>query len=308
MAHYDPLGEVAPHVVRQVQALAESVEDLVIVSTAPLTDSASAWLSSHGRLIPRENVGYDFFSYRRGLESVTDLTRYDEVVVCNDTYVGPLRSYQRLFADMAGRPVDFWGLSESRRISPHIQSFFVAFRPWLVSSRAFESFWSNLEPISERTKVIRRYEVGLTSFFADAGFTWGAYYDETDAERRIARHRVAWWMAHRGPLPPLSGLRAWYAEQCRAGWNPAVGLADVALDDGRLPYVKLDTLRYDPYGLGSAKLLSLCEDRFPEAFDGVRDHLDATRTFYRPRTKEALRPTPAALRPFRRLVEYGRAA
>jgi rhamnosyltransferase len=204
--------------------------------------------------------------------------------------------------------VDFWGLSESRRISPHLQSFFVAFRPWLVSSRAFDSFWSNLQPISERMKVIRRYEVGLTSFFAEAGFAWGAYYAESESERRLARHRVAWWMAHRGPLPPVTQLRSWYAEQCRAGWNPAVGLADVALDGGRLPYVKLDTLRYDPYGLGSGKLLALCEQRFPESFEGVRDHIDATREFYPPRTRETLRPTPPLLRPMRRLVEYGRAA
>ena len=308
MAHYDPRGEVAPHVTRQVQALAESVEHLVIVSTASLTESASQWLARHGQLIPRDNVGYDFFSYRTGLESVADLSRYDEVVVCNDTYVGPLRSYARLFDDMAGRPVDFWGLSASQRISPHVQSFFVAFRPWMVASRAFESFWGNMQPISDRTKVIRRYEVGLTSFFADAGFAWSAYYAETEAERRLARRRVAWWMAHRGPLPPVTDLRDWYAEQTRAGWNPAVGLADAALDDGRLPYVKLDTLRYDPYGLDSPKLLGLCEERFPEAFDGVRDHIDATREFYPPRSKEALRPTPAALRPLRRLVEYGRAA
>jgi len=293
---------------RQVEALAESVERLVIVSTAPLTDRAAAWLAHRGHLIPRENVGYDFFSYRTGLESVEDLHRYDEVVVCNDTYVGPLRSYRQVFEDMATRQVDFWGLSASRRISPHIQSFFVAFRPWLVSSRSFDAFWSNLEPISERMKVIRRYEVGLTTHFADAGFAWGAYYAETDAERRLARHRVAWWMAHRGPLPQLTGLRRWYDEQCRAGWNPAVGLADVALDGGRLPYVKLDTLRYDPYGLGSSKLLGLCEARFPEAFSGVREHLESTQEFYPPRARETLRPTPAALRPFRHLVEYGRAA
>lgn len=308
MAHYDPRGGVAPHVTRQVQALAEAVEELVIVSTAPLTDTAAEWLAGHGRLIRRDNVGYDFFSYRTGLESVTDLGRYEEVVICNDTYVGPLRPYQRIFDDMAARPVDFWGLSASQRISPHVQSFFVAFRPWVVASRAFAAFWADLEPISERMKVIRRYEVGMTGHLADAGFAWGAYYVETEAERRLARRRVAWWMAHRGPLPQVTDLRTWYAEQARAGWNPAVGLADVALDDGRLPYVKLDTLRYDPYGLDSMKLLALCEARFPSAFDGVREHLEATREHYPPRIRETLRPTPAALRPLRRLLEYGRAA
>ena len=94
MAHYDPRGEVAPHVRRQVEALAEAVDDLVIVSTAELSDASRVWLEKHGRVLPRANYGYDFFSYKTGLES-TPLGGYDEVVVCNDTYVGPLVGYTR---------------------------------------------------------------------------------------------------------------------------------------------------------------------------------------------------------------------
>lgn len=308
MAHYDPRGEIAPHVVRQVEALSDAVEDLVIVSTAPLTGSAAQWLRGCGRLIQRANVGYDFFSYRIGIDAVPDLGRYDEVVVCNDTYVGPLRPYREVFEAMAEERVDFWGLTASRRISPHLQSFFVAFRPWLVASHAFRSFWAQMEPVSERTRVIRRYEVGLTGFLSEAGFTWGAYYNETEADRRLARRRVAWWMAHREPLPGLGELRAWYAEKVQAGWNPAVGLADVALDSGRLPFVKLDTLRYDPYGLNSPRLLELCEQRFADAFAGVREHIAETARFYPTRKREQLRATPPVLRPLRPLVEYGRAA
>ena len=307
MAHYDPRGEVAPHVRRQVGALAEAVDDLVIVSTAELSDASRVWLEKHGRVLPRANYGYDFFSYKTGLES-TPLGQYDEVVVCNDTYVGPLVGYTEIFEAMAETPADFWGLTSSRRVHPHVQSFFVAFRPWLVESQAFAKFWHDMSPVSDRAKVISQYEVGLTKAMTEGGFTWSAYFSESERDRTLAQRRVAWWSFHRLPPPRSRRDLDWLAKKAKDPWNPAIGLADAALDGGRLPYVKIDTLRYDPYGLGADKLLRLCEQAHPDAFDGVRHYLDSTAELYPVRADVQLRPTPVAMRPLRRLVEYRRAA
>jgi hypothetical protein len=307
MAHYDPRGEVAPHVRRQVAALAEAVEDLVIVSTAELSDASRVWLEKHGRVLPRANYGYDFFSYKTGLEA-TALGGYDEVVVCNDTYVGPLVGYREIFATMADRPADFWGLTSSRRVHPHVQSFFVAFRPWLVESQAFTRFWHDMSPVSDRAKVISQYEVGLTKAMTAGGFSWAAYFSETERDRTLAQRRVAWWSFHRLPPPRSRRDWNWLKQKAKDPWNPAIGLADAALDGGRLPYVKIDTLRYDQYGLGADKLLRMCERAYPDAFDGVRDYLESTAELYPPRPDSQLRPTPVAMRPLRKLVEYRRAA
>jgi rhamnosyltransferase len=304
MAHYDPEGLVRPHVRRQVTALAEDIEDVVVVSTAPLTDDARRWLSARARLVERANYGYDFFSYKVGLDAAGDLTAYDEVIVCNDTFVGPLRPYGRIVADMAGRAADFWGFTETRRVRPHVQSFFVAFRPWTVDSRAFRLFWSEMEPISDRKQVILRYEVGMSQRLYDAGFASAAYFDENDADRTLGRRRVRWWAAHRSPLPRTRAEVARFRQRAGEAWNPSSAMADRALADGRLPYVKLDTLRYDPYGLDAGRLLTLCEQRFPDLFDGVRASLADTAAFYRPRPAEVLRPTPLPLRPLAPLVRY----
>lgn len=307
MAHYDPRGEIGPHVRRQALALGEAFDDVVVVTTAELTDSSRDWFRRRFRLIERDNYGYDFFSYKTGLESVR-LTDYDDVVICNDTYVGPLTPYSEMLDQMADRPGDFWGLTASERISPHLQSFFLCFRPWLVHSQTFQRFWHDMRPVSDRTRVIKSYEVGLSSTFVDAGFSWASYYSETDADRRLARRRVAWWSAHRNGFPPRGAeARELLREEAQVPWNPAVGLADVALDGARIPYVKIDTLRYDPYQLDSRRLLTLGEERCPEAFDGVRSYLESTAPMYPPREKEALPPTPVALRPVKHLVEYGRA-
>ena len=306
MAHYDPVGEVAPHTRRHVEALVADVEEVVVVSTADLGEEEEGWLRERVRLVRRENYGYDFLSYARGLEAAGDLSRFDEVVICNDSFVGPLRPYREVFAAMAPRAVDFWGLTRSDRVEPHLQSFFVVFRPWVVESEAFTGFWSRMIPLSDRRQVILQYEVGLTTTLAGAGFSWASFYEESDADRSLARRRVRWWAAHRVGLSPSRATLTRLRRRGSEAWNPAIALADVSLDGGRLPYVKIDTLRYDPYGLGAGRLLAGCEDRFPEHFDGVREWLDRTAVHYPTRPNEVLRRTPGPLRPLTPTVRYHR--
>jgi rhamnosyltransferase len=160
-----------------------------------------------------------------------------------------------------------------------------------------------MEPISDRMKVIRQFEVGMSRHLYDAGFASAPYFVETDTDRTLARRRVRWWAQHRQPdgrTPRRELVRRRAAEP----WNPSAALADRVLDGARLPYAKIDTLRYDPYGLGAGRLLSLCEQRLPDAFDGVRDFLTTTAADYPPRPKERLLPTPLRLRPMAPLVRY----
>jgi Rhamnan synthesis protein F len=307
MAHYDHRGVVGPHVRRQVESLAATVDRLVVVSTADLTEDSRAWLEARAELTERPNYGYDFASYQTGLRRAGDLSSYDEVVICNDTYV-PVTPYRDIFGVMSDRPVDFWGLTRTERISPHVQSFFVAFRPWVVCSKTFRRFWNGVDALATRRQVIMTYEVGLSRWLYGAGFRSASYFEETEDDKRLARRRVRWWAAHRPGLSrSREGLET-YRQRSREPWNPSAALADRVFERGRLPYVKLDTLRFDPYGLGSDKLLDYCEELLPDAFTGVRAYLEETAAFYPPRPGERLQETPAALAPLRRRVEYRRGA
>jgi lipopolysaccharide biosynthesis protein len=96
MAHYDHRGGVGPHVRRQVELVAAAVDRLSAVSTARLTDEARRWFRERAELVERAIDGDDFTSYQVGLSRAGlgrpgsgrhDLSTYDEVVICNDTYV-----------------------------------------------------------------------------------------------------------------------------------------------------------------------------------------------------------------------------
>lgn len=306
MAHYDPDGRLAPHAARTAAALLEVADRVLLVSTAGLTDAARAAVPAGVEVLERENSGYDFGSWKAGLTRLGVLSGPGEgdpeVLICNDSCVGPLVPYGSITAAMADRPCDFWGLTRTLRRGLHVQSFFVVFRPWVVRSPAFRRFWSELVPVSDRRQVIARHEVGLSVALQGAGFASDSYYRETPADRRLARERHLWWAVNAARLRPpgkrLAALRRMPGEP----WNPMAALADRALDGGRLPVVKLDTLRYDPYRLGSANLLQACERAYPDAFAGVREHLARTGGAYalrpdEPGSRTGRAPVPVRLVP-----------
>lgn len=296
MAHYDPDGALAPHAARAAAALTEVAERVLLVSTAGLTAAARAAVPPGVELVERENSGYDFGSWRAGLDRL-GLLRTDplgtsplgtgplgtggggsppEVVLTNDSCIGPLVPWSRVFDGMAGRPGDFWGMTRTLRRGLHVQSFFLVFRPWVVGAPSFRRFWTDLVAVSDRRQVIARHEVGLSVALQDAGFASDSWFRETPADQRLARERTVWWALHAARLRPRGKRLAALRRMPREPWNPMAALADRALDGDRLPLVKLDTLRYDPYRLGSARLLAACEAAHPAAFDGVRDHLART--------------------------------
>ena len=304
MAHYDPDGQVAPHVRRHILALQAFAERVVVVSTADLLAEDEVWLRDNVELIRRDNYGYDFLSYKTGLDAEPNLHEYDHVIVCNDSYVGPFVAYADIVAEMDSRPVDFWGLTRSDRVAPHVQSFFVCFRPWVVRSKAFRSFWERMTPLSDRRQVILRYEVGMTGLLESAGFASGSYFEETSDDVLIARRRVRWWAALRVHGLRGSDRRRVFRQRAAEAWNPCIALADRCLGDSRLPIAKIDTLRYDPYGLDSARLLRTCLAHRPDHFGDVPGYLERTCAAYPVRENERLPKPPISIRAFHRWVRY----
>jgi hypothetical protein len=286
VAHYDPAGLAAPHVLRLLEQLGDFVDDVVVVTTSALTPEACVALESRSEIRHRENVGQDFAGWQQVLAERLKPGRYDEVLLTNDTYVGLLRPLGHIFAAMRDQQVEFWGTHESWRVARHLQSFFLVFREPVLRSRAFGEFWRRMRPAVTRYEAIHRQEVGVSQHLLAAGFELGGYFKPTEREIAVGAERELWWKAQLLALDERQGQLGWRTIRTGEPVNPAIAYADSALDDGRMPLVKLDTLRYDPYFLGSDHLLTLCEQRFPEQFDGVRAYLERTRFAYPARNGE----------------------
>lgn len=290
-AHFDPGGRIGPHVLRALPRIAAAVDRLVIVSTAELEPPERAVLAGFGELVVRENVGYDFYSWKTGLDLLGDLSGYARVVLGNDSVVGPLGDFGAVLA--AAPDADVWSMTASAEIEPHLQSWFTVYERGALLSGLVGGFWRAMTPVSHRYVVIRRYEVGQSRLLRTGGLRLRPWFTPTPVEAVRAELRHRSWLERRAAGPGRSlaarrhrgigrelgraaaaaAARPWDGPQL---WNPCYGCWDAALV-GRLPYVKLETIRDDPVGLDSDEILTTLEHRFPEEFAGIRDHLDRTR-------------------------------
>jgi len=289
MAHFDAGQTLRQHTLSAIQNYASAADRVVVVSTSGIRDSDYDRLPLRVDFVTRPNYGYDFFSYKWGLDIVGDFAAFDRIVITNDTFVGPVVPLSELVASDRAAEYDLMGMTWSENHGGHAQSFFVTVNGYVARSTSFQQFWRDMTPVSDRMDVIRRYEVGLTASVVGAGFTAGGYFEPNAAEKELARARFAHQFAVR-LLPGTGGkvkrdARPVDPDRLRL-YNPAIAFADRFILDARLPLLKFDTLRFDPYGLGADCLLHEAELVQPDAMDGVRGFLRETKVRYPFRDKE----------------------
>lgn len=179
-AHFDRDNIIDDYVIHYLGELRQIAERLIVVTTSFLNDaSIQSTKSIVDDLIIRENSGYDFCSWQKGIELAGDLSHYDEVVICNDSVYGPFFPLARTFERMERRRCDFWGMTESNEILHHIQSYFVVFKKRIISSREFKEFWEGINAEPSKQRVIEKYEIGMSQFLMKNGFSCQALFRQT---------------------------------------------------------------------------------------------------------------------------------
>lgn len=184
VAHYDPEGEVAPDLLSTVQALHGRGARVCFVSTG-LADAAAAALAPWAEVIRRDNTGYDFWSYKVGVDHHRQhgLPMQRLLLLNSSVWIDDVeRLLQRMDAHRG--QLDLLSITLSHEVRPHLQSFWLAFEtPEILASEAFARWWSLMKPLSVREEVIANHELGLSAHFARAGFRLGALFQPTREQR-----------------------------------------------------------------------------------------------------------------------------
>jgi len=177
LAHFDRDGVVDDYVVAYLRALDELGCETVFVSTAEGLDDESIRkiMPFCSKFIIKQNIGYDFASWRTGLEAVGDLSGYDRLIIANDSVYGPLQDLRKVFSEMDGRQVSFWGITDSLKYGRHLQSYFLVYDKAVLESSVFKEFWRRLPDYRHKYVVIIQGEVGLSRRLVAAGFDFAAY-------------------------------------------------------------------------------------------------------------------------------------
>lgn len=166
IAHYHREGKIRTDTVDAIK-LFSGVFDRVILVSTNLQDAEKAKIHQDCEVIVRENVGYDFYSYRQGLLKILDDDGPVRVSLLNSSVIilFPQRLLQNYFQPISVElPTPFFGLTKSQEIFPHLQSYLLTFEPSVWSVSPFLDWWETMTPISDRNEVVSRYEIGLSIF------------------------------------------------------------------------------------------------------------------------------------------------
>ncbi|MEE0935638.1 MAG: rhamnan synthesis F family protein [Methanobrevibacter sp.] len=195
---FDADGIIDDYIYYMLNDICENLEDLVIVSNGFLNEESMSGLSKYTNhnIVIRDNIGFDAGAWRDVMLDIgfNKLSKFDEVILFNDSFFGPIYPFKEMFDKMDGEDVDYWGITNhgeapnSRDMCPYgyrpryLQTYFLAFRKNLVESSEFQDYWANLPDYETFEDLAFKHGAVLTKYFEDLGYKWKAFVESRDLE------------------------------------------------------------------------------------------------------------------------------
>lgn len=173
IAHWDKDNIIDPYVIFSAQHFKNIGKSVILCSACELQD-ISRENNIFDAIIYRTCNGYDFTSWKAAFEAYPSLYTANEVTLCNDSVFSPIGDYGKVYSIMSYIKCDFWGLTLSREIIPHMQSFHMVFRKKCLQHQAFKQIISSIAQDITRDSAID-YEIRIPLFLEINGLTAGCY-------------------------------------------------------------------------------------------------------------------------------------
>jgi lipopolysaccharide biosynthesis protein len=266
-AHYDRDGIIDPYVVAAAREYGRVADTLVLISVS--TQTLPPDLSDTVDIfVPRKNIGYDFGSWRAGLQALARPTDFDEILFVNDSVYGPLFDLSPALESPRLATADFWGMTLSEKPERHVQSWFFGMRSPVIRSENFRTFWGSCDRDLPKEDIIAQRELGLSRVLQQSGFRMSGIHDGRDAPvatpSERSKHSSLW-----------SPLRTWRHRRktwpSRAPFNPSE-LFYARLWDSGVPFVKRRIFTENYYGLDLSQVEAELESLAPEWAVLIKNH------------------------------------
>ncbi len=189
IAHFSHDGMLNSNFMKLLEQVSLSCEKIRLISTG-LKKSEFIKLPRNVETTIRDNVGYDFFSYKTGIMLENDLMMYDEILILNDSFfIGEKFSIERIIESFENLDADICGLTSSYQYHFHIQSYFMLLKKSAIMSVWFNQYWENISVLNSKMEIVFNYEIALTQSALSHGLIVKSLFDQGKSNRNsILRH------------------------------------------------------------------------------------------------------------------------
>lgn len=276
VAHFDPSDRVDPTVVEMLRCLEQVFDRAFFVSTSAVDPSALSSLNKT-ETIERPNIGYDFYSYRVGLERVWREGDTDQVLLLNTSILvldpAKFTDALRRMSELA-QTHDAVGATLSRQFAEHLQSYMLLFGRALVDAPWFRDFVNAIEPLGDKMEIVRRYELGLTALLKDRRARMTTLF--APGPEQVKSAKAAWLRWRKAYGETWQGLRPRTASAADQ-YNPVQFHAeDIARSLG---FIKAEVMRDNPHGIDVSFVDEIAGPRIRAEIDRL---VEQSRHRYRP--------------------------
>lgn len=135
------------------------------------------------KIFVRKNSGFDGAAYKYVLSRITDIKIYDRIILCNDSFFGPIDDFYKILKKMTNKNYDFWGLRYvDNGLIDYLESYFLVFERSVIHSGDLLEYFNDLKDINNAgyLEICSCFERGLFSFLRSKNYRFGAYAFDND--------------------------------------------------------------------------------------------------------------------------------
>ena len=181
--------------------------------------------------LQRKNQGLDFGSWADfcRLMHLSNLrfADFNEVLLMNDSVIGPLDSLQRILTRLQESSTDVVGLTNSYHRAKHLQSYFILYKNRILNRGFLDHHYASLPYYHHKPLLVLEQETFIEAVWQKQGFTSQALF-------------------------PLEFLKPLGFELTL---NPTLDLAEDLIDRQSFPFVKKELLLRNPTRLEAQRRL-----------------------------------------------------
>ena len=178
IAHFSKDLKVTESLERYIDAILKNGFQVILISATEIEGhlKISESLKNKITIIRKPNLGYDFGSWATALEYFPEVLSADEILLTNDSLIGPLDDISNLFFELRNSKFDITGITDSSQLQYHIQSYVVHMNKRAIQNLNLINFLKSVVHLGMKNDVILKYELGLTRTAQLSGLYVGSIF------------------------------------------------------------------------------------------------------------------------------------